>query len=409
MSLSQTAIPKISQPGRYQDKNGLYLNVTETLSKNWVYRYQINGRRRDKGLGSFPEVSVMEARKKLAELKALVARGIDPLDEKQMAALQVVTFEQAARSFIERYRAAWSPTHASQWASSMENHVYPKIGNIPVNKIDTDDILPVLEPIWRTIPESARRIRNRIEQVLDAEKTLGHRDGPNPARWRGHLQNLLDRGYPVAVPLESLDYHQLPEFWLRLDSEEGRAARCLQFLILTGTRTNEAMAARWDEIDFERMTWTIPAERMKNREQHVVPLSEEAIQVLKETGTRGSSFLIFPGRNMDKLMADNSLRRLLKKMDMECTPHGFRATFRTWAQEQTKHESEVCEAALSHEVGNAVSKRYMRGTQLEKRRLLMDDWGQFATNAPRHAAVQAVLNKAYSRARKHGGRSAASL
>ena len=167
------------------------------------------------------------------------------------------------------------------------------------------------------------------------------------------------------------------------------------------------MSARWDEIDFERMTWTIPAERMKNREKHVVPLSEEAMQVLKETGTRGNSFLIFPGRNMDKLMADNSLRRLLKKMDMACTPHGFRATFRTWAQEQTKHESEVCEAALSHEVGGPVAKRYMRGTQLEKRRLLMDDWGQFAAT-PSRMQPQSVMSK-FSRVRKHGGRSAASF
>lgn len=405
MSLSEKVIKGITTPARYQDKNGLILNVTPTLSKNWLLRYQVNGDRHDIGLGSYPAVSLVEARKKVAELKALIARGIDPLDEKQMATTKEVTFEAAARAFIERYRLSWTEGHANQWSNSMINHVYPKIGQIPVNLISTEDVLSVLTDMWRDKAETARRIRNRIEQVLDAEKTLGHRDGDNPARWRGHLQNVLERGRPVATPLDSMDYHLLPAFWTRLENEDGRAARCLQFLILTGTRTNECMGARWDEIDYERQTWTVPPERMKNREKHVIPLSDEAMTILKEVGTRGRSDYIFPGRNPEKMMADNSLRRLLAKMgETECTPHGFRATFRTWAQEETKHESEVCEQAIAHVVGTPTSKRYMRGTQLDKRRALMVDWSEFATTVRRHTP-KPTSNKFYS-FRKHGGRSA---
>ena len=408
MSLSQKVIPNITRPGTYQDKNGLFLNVTKTLSKNWVLRYQLNGKRRDKGLGSFPEVSVMDARKKVAEFKALIAQGIDPLDPKAVQTAKPVTLEEAARSYIERYRLSWTPIHARQWERSLEIHVYPKIGQALVNVVDTDDMLFVLTDLWREIPETARRIRNRLEQILDAEKTLGHREGDNPARWRGHLQNLLDRGYPVPVPLDGMNYRELPAFWPRLENEDGRAARCLQFLILTGTRTNEAMGARWDEIDYEKQSWTIPADRMKNREEHTIPLSDEAMAILKEAGSRGHSDLIFPGRNMDKLMADNSLRRLLKKMGLDCTPHGFRSTFRTWAQEETKHESEVCEQALSHVVGTATTKRYMRGTQFEKRRLLMTDWGQFATVPRKAPAVVESRTGFGSNKRRHGGSRASS-
>jgi len=378
MSLSQKVIEKITTPGNYQDRNGLILKVRPSGSKSWILRYQVNGERHDMGLGSFPGLSLAEARKKAIEQRALINQGVDPLEQKKENAIASITLRDAVMSFIERHAAGWSTKHTSQWQNSMQEHVYPLIGSVPVRDLETSHIMSVLDPIWREKHETANRVRNRLERVIDQETALNHRSGENPARWKGHLQNLMPIVQAVPEPLEAMEYSRLPYFMRVLDGEDSRAARCMQFLILTACRTTEAMGARWDEIDWINRVWTIPAARMKGGEEHQVPLSEEAIQVLKDTGTRNRSELIFPAARSTNMLADNALRRLMKKLGEQATPHGFRSTFRTWAAEKTAFSHEVCEISIAHVVGNATSRRYIRGNQLEKRRPLMAKWAKYA-------------------------------
>jgi integrase len=379
MALTQKVIEKITTPGKFQDKYGLALRVTEGGSKSWIVRYTLNGKRRDHGLGKFPDVSLDDARAQAMEIKLLARKGIDPKLEKVERARMAVTFQDDAMAFIARHRHDWSEAHAHQWEASLRDHVYPIIGTMPVNSVDTDVVRGVLDPIWREKPETARRVRNRIERVLDYSKAMGHREGENPARWRGHLQNIMPNMLPTPIPLESMDYHVLPAFMRKLDAEASRASRCLQFLILTGCRTKEAIGARWDEIDFEHSVWNIPAERMKGRELHQVPLSPAALSVLKDVGTRGKSEFVFSNAKHTATLAPNALRRLMMAMGQECTVHGFRSTFRTWLQEKTDYSDELCEVALAHVVGTITSRAYARGNQLEKRRPMMEKWGRFAS------------------------------
>lgn len=389
MSLSQKVIEKITVPGCYQDKNGLSLKVRPTGTKSWTLRYQFNGKRRDAGLGAFPAVSLAEARKKTMEYRVLINKGIDPLEQRKEASIAAVTVEDEALTFIERHRAGWSDKHASQWLNSLTEYVFPLIGTVPVAAADTQHVIKVLDPIWLKKPETARRIRNRMERVFDHAKAHGHRKAENPARWKGHLQNLMANNQTAVDPLESMEFSRLPYFMRVLEGEDSRAARCLQFLILTACRTSEAQGARWDEIDFINRVWTIPAERMKNGEEHQVPLSEEAIQVLRDTGTRNRSELVFPAARTTAMMPDNALRRLLKKLGEPCTPHGFRATFRTWAAEKTAFSHELCEISLAHVVGNTTSRAYIRGNLLEKRRPLMARWAKYAMDrvTPHHPVM----------------------
>lgn len=377
MALTQKVIQNITIPATYTDKNGLSLRVTKTGAKSWIFRYQLDGDRHDMGLGSFPLVSLAEARAKCLELRVKINNGIDPLAQKHQQIKQTVTFQDEALERIEHYKHGWSEKHAAQWFSSLRDHVFPKIGLMPVSDIDTKAVMSVLEPIWRELPESARRVRNRIELILDFAKTRGHRTGENPARWRGHLQNVLSQAIPETMHLESMPYSRLPAFMEKLEGDITRAARCLQFVILTACRSGEAMGATWDEIDFETKTWNIPAERMKNREPHQIPLSDAAMAVLKDVHTRGKSSLIFPNRTLEAIMANNAMRRVLIRYGESATPHGFRATFRMWAAEKTKFPSDLCEMALSHSVGNATTRAYNRGNLLERRRPLMERWAKY--------------------------------
>ncbi|NWA11955.1 tyrosine-type recombinase/integrase [Pseudomonas gingeri] len=382
MSLSQKVIEKITQPGVYQDKHGLSLKVRPTGTKSWTLRYQVNNERHDIGLGSFPETSLADARKKATEHRVLINQGIDPLGHRKEAAIAAVTLQDEALTFIERHRAGWSQKHATQWLNSLTEHVFPKIGTVPIAKIETKHIVSVLDPIWKEKEVTALRIRNRLERVIDHAKAHERFTAENPARWKGHLQNIMPNNQTEPAPMDSMDFTELPIFMRLLEGEDSRTARCLQFLILTACRTSEAMGARWDEIDMINRVWTIPEERMK-RKEHRVPLSEEAIQVLRDVGTRGRSDLVFPGPRTTEMLADNALRRLVRRLGGKCTPHGFRATFRTWAEEKTQFSFELCEISLAHTVGNATSRAYVRGDQLEKRRPLMARWGKFAMDRVR--------------------------
>jgi len=394
MSLTQKVIPTITTAGSYQDKHGLFLRVDKSGAKRWLLRYQLNGERHDAGLGAFPAVSLAEARRLSVDMRALIQKGVDPLAKKVEDMRQARTFEEEALARIDRYKAGWSDKHTDQWINSMHEHVFPKIGKMPVRDVDTDAVLKVLEPIWDDKNETARRVRNRIELILNYAKTRGFREGENPARWRGHLNNVLSRTKLASVPLEAMPYAQLPAFMSLLEADDSRAARCLQFLILTGARTSEAMLARWDEIDYEQRLWSVPAERMKNGKPHEVPLTEAALNVLKDTHTRGRSDLIFPNRYLVKEMASNSLRRLLAKYEESCTAHGFRATFSTWAEEETMFPPDLVETALSHTTKTTTARAYARGNQIEKRRPLMEKWAQFVTErvVPLRP-IRAVKNK----------------
>ncbi len=378
MALSPKVIDTITQAGRYSDKHGLYLKVTPSGSKSWIFRYQFEGERHDAGLGSYPAVSLTDARKAAIAMRASLDRGIDPLKEKRQQAIEAITFEQEALEFIDRHRAGWSQKHASQWENSMRDHVFAIMGRKAVSSIETADVVAVLDPIWSDKPETARRVRNRIWRVLEFSKAQGHRDGDNPAKWQGHIQNIMGRRRDEVKQLDSMPYYQLPNFMRELDSVGTRQALCLQFVILTACRSSEAMGAKWDEIDFANKVWTIPAERMKNAKPHQIPLSDAAMTVLSEVRTRGKSDLIFPNKRLNGELASNALRRLLAQLTSDCTVHGFRATFRTWADEKTNFAFDVCEKALSHAVGNATSRAYTRGSQLEKRRALMERWARFA-------------------------------
>lgn len=392
MALTQKFIQTVTDPGKYPDRDGLVLKVSPGGSKSWLYRYQMNGNRHDAGLGVWPQVSLADARAKCLEMRLQIQKGIDPLAEKRGQSKEDVTFQDEALAMIERYKHGWSAKHADQWYSSMRDHVFPKIGMVPIGDIDTNKIIDVLDPIWRELPESARRVRNRLERILDFSRTRGNRDGDNPARWAGHLQNILSRVKPEPVPLESMPYTRLPTFMEQLEGDISRAARCLQFVILTACRSSEAMKATWDEIDFETKTWNIPGERMKNGNAHQIPLSDAAMQVLKDVHTRGRSDLIFPNRSLNGILANNAMRRVLIKYGEDSTPHGFRATFRMWAAERTKFPDDICEMALSHMVGTATTRAYNRGNLLERRRPLMDRWAKFVTNesiAPRHLSERA--------------------
>ncbi|WP_122558465.1 tyrosine-type recombinase/integrase [Pseudomonas viridiflava] len=379
MSLSQKVIEKITQPGVYQDKYGLLLKVRPSGSKSWIWRYQFNGQRHDAGLGSFPTVGLADARRQAMEFRVVLGKGINPLAQRMEAAKISVTVEDEVLTFIERHKAGWSEKHAKQWLNSMTDHVFPVIGRMPVADVETHHIMSVLDPIWTEKPETARRVRNRLEKLLSFAQSQGHcPDEKNPAAWRGHLEHIMPKNLTSQVPLESMPYSRLPYFMRVLEGETSRAARCLQFLILTACRSNEAMAAKWQEIDLINRVWTIPGDRMKNGDVHQIPLSDEAVQVLKDTGTRGKTELIFPNAKMDKVLADNSLRRLLLKLGEDCTPHGFRSTFSAWIDERTSFSSELREISLSHVIGTATSRAYSRGNQLEKRRPMMARWAQYA-------------------------------
>lgn len=391
MPLSQKVIATITVPGVYQDKNGLSLKVRSANSKSWTFRYTSprDGERHDLGLGPFPEVSLTDARKKATELRAQIIKGIDPLEQRKEASNASVTFKDEALTFIERHRAGWSDKHASQWLNSLTEHAFPIIGDMPIGSAETADVIKVLDPIWMAKPETARRVRNRMERVFDHAKAHGRRDGENPARWKGHLQNLMPKNDNNVNQLESMEFSRLPYFMYVLEGEDSRTARCLQFLILTACRTSEALGAKWEEIDMINRVWTIPAARMKNGEEHQVPLSEEALQVLRDTGSRGRSEYVFHGTRSTSMLPDNSLRRLLRKLGEHCTPHGFRSTFRTWADEKTAFSFELCEISLAHVVGNTTSRAYVRGNQLEKRRPLMNRWAKYAMErvTPHHPVM----------------------
>lgn len=380
--------------GMHSDGGGLYLRVKPSGSRSWVFICQWQGKRREIGLGSTHGVDLDFARERAEEARARLAQGIDPAAASAGGeAPERVTFGQAATDLIDALEGGFrNEKHRKQWRGTLETHCKP-IWSKAVDQVETTDVLSVLNRIWTKTPETAVRLRGRIERVLDAAKVKGHRSGENPARWRGHLEVILPgRGTKSAVKHHAaMPYVEVPAFVLALKGRLSTAARALHFLILTAARTGEVLGAKWKEIDLESKVWTVPADRMKAGVEHRVPLTPAAIAVLNAVAIHGRDpdAFVFPSQKVGSALSDMSMLMLLKRMKVvDVTPHGFRSSFRDWAGEETKHPREVAEAALAHQVGNAVERAYRRGDALEKRRRLMTEWSDFADPAaPRSAAL----------------------
>lgn len=391
---------------RYSDGGNLYLNVTETGSKSWIFRYMKFRKDNWLGIGPYPDTSLAEARDLAAKLRQQIRAGEEPADNKRERTsaareerARAKSFDWCANQYIEAFKSNWkNEKHAAQWTSTIKRHASQIIGEMDVRKIELQHILQVIEPIWQTIPETAERLRGRIETILDWATVKGFRVGENPARWKGHIQYVLPKRDKKATVQNqpSLPYEQLKEFMPLLRQQEGIAARAVELAILTCARSGEVRGACWAEFDLDAALWTIPASRMKAKREHRVALSVEAVAVIRHMEQIKSSELVFPGLKDGKMLSDMSLTAVLRRMHdtklkeghmgwldaknvkRMITVHGFRSTFRIWAAEQTEYPKEMAELALAHNVGNAVEQAYMRSDMFKKRRVLSQDWANFS-------------------------------
>jgi integrase len=372
---------------------GLYLQVTGTGAKSWIYRYMLRGREREMGLGSLLAVSLADARTKATECRRLRQTGVDPIevrkkerDQARLDAATALTFKDAATAYISAHRTGWrNPKHIWQWGATLTTYANPIIGDLSVQAIDTTLVLKVLEPIWPAKPETASRLRGRIEAVLDWATVRGYRKGENPARWRGHLSKLLPARSKVRKVKHhtALPYADLPDFLVALRTQRGIAARALEFTILTAARTGEAIGATWNEISEGEKVWTVPGNRMKAGKDHRVPLSGPGLAILKgmkSSSDAGKDF-VFPGGKHGKPLSNTAMIAVLRRMGRgDLTVHGFRSSFRDWVAERTNFPSEVAEMALAHAVGDKVEAAYRRGDLFDRRRRVMTAWATFCAS-----------------------------
>lgn len=381
--LRETQVKAAKKPGLLADGDGLYLAISKTGSKRWAYIYVRAGKRTELGLGSYGsgtgDVTLAAARDRADEIRAILGAGGDPRAAVKPAPAEAPTFGQVADEFIAAMESSWrNAKHRQQWKNTLATHG-SGLRKIRVADVSTDDVLKVLRPIWTKRPETASRLRGRIEKILDAAKARGLRAGENPARWRGHLDLMLPpprklaRGHHPALP-----YPEIPAFMVELRKQAGVGARALEFAILTAARSGEVLGATWAEIDFSAKLWKIPAGRMKGGRQHRVPLRSRSIAILREMKKIQTSEYVFPGRVANRPVSDMTLTVLLRRMKRgDITTHGFRSTFRDWAADCTNHPREVAEAALAHIVGDETERAYRRGDALDKRRALMRDWAAY--------------------------------
>lgn len=387
--MTATRVAKTKGPGRYADGNGLWLQVKPSGSRSWLFRYTRNGKARHMGLGPLRDVSLAHARAKAADCRKVLLDDRDPLDERraarteaQLADARAMTFRQCAEAYMAAHEATWkNAKHRQQWRSTLATYAHTKFGNLPVAGIDTALVMAVLEPIWTAKPETASRLRGRIEGILNWAKARGYREGENPAVWRGHLDQLLPARSKVRKVKHhaALPYSEIPTFMEDLRERLGMGARALEFAILTATRTGEVIGTTWDEIDSD--VWTIPADRMKGGREHRVPLSKRALDILKSTPREGD--MVFSGARAGAGLSNMALLATLRRMERsDLTTHGFRSTFRDWAAEQTAYPQEVAEMALAHAIADKTEAAYRRGDLFEKRVRLMRDWCRFCEATP---------------------------
>jgi integrase len=387
-ALTARTVESLAAPGRYGDGGNLYLSIAKDGRKRWVFMYRLQGRQRELGLGSANKLgtSLADARRKAAEARKSLEDGIDPIVARQTAQLAskaIPTFKAFATEYIANHEHGWrNDKHIAQWKMTIEQYCKP-IHNLPLNAIDTEAVLRVLQPIWQSKAETASRLRGRIENILDAAKARGFAKTENPARWRGHLKALLParqrltRGHHAAM-----SYDDVPAFIGVLRHQKSHAALALELTILTVCRTSEVLNAGWSEFDLQKAIWTIPATRMKAGHEHRVPLTKRALAILNAMKAYQRNGYVFPGTQSSKPLSTMAMAMLLRRMKRaNITVHGFRSSFRDWASEQTSFPHETCEHALAHRISDKAEAAYRRGDQFEKRRKLMEAWGSFMDGA----------------------------
>ena len=413
--LSALQVTKLTKPGLYGDGGGLTLQITPTGAKSWLFRYMVAGKPFGMGLGPTHTVSLAEARQKALDARKQLINGINPLAAKKqnqiaaaLADAKMMTFDQCAEAYILAHKAEWkNARHGDQWTNTLNTYASPVFGHLPVAEIDTGLVVKCLVPIWESKTETASRVRGRIESVLGWATTSGYRTGENPARWKGHLENLLatiskssrTKNFP------SLPWQRIGAFMSALRAREGISAQAVKFAILTACRSGEVRGARWSEFDTAGKLWTIPAERMKAKREHQVPLSDAALALLESITKSDDADVVFAGTKGQPL-SDMSLTAVIRRMNGDEKPvwadangegvtvHGFRSTFRMWVAETTNYPREVAEHALAHQLPDAVERAYQRGSQLTKRAALMAEWAVYCATVPTDAVVKPIRGAA---------------
>jgi integrase len=389
--LTALKVTRLNRPGRYPDGGGLYLQVSKWRTKAWLFRFERDGQERQMGLGPIGIVPLSDARERARAARRLLIDGRDPIEfrnaeraAQRVSAAKGISFAQCGEAYIKAHSASWrNEKHRAQWTSTLKHYAYPVLGKLPVAAIDTALVLKVIEPIWNEKTETANRVRGRIETILDWARARGYRSGDNPARWRGHLDQVLPRKSRVAPTKHrpALPYAEIPEFMQKLRARDSLSARALEFLILTAARTNEVIGARWREIDVKDKLWTVPSTRIKSKREHRVPLSARALAIVREAGAGEPNDFVFAGSG-DKALSNMAMLELVRGMHARgIVVHGFRSSFKDWAAETTHHENIVTEMALAHVVSDATEAAYRRGELMLKRRALMEDWAEYCTSA----------------------------
>lgn len=411
-------------PGRYGDGGGLYLLVRSAEAAFFIFRYTRAGKMREMGLGPARgknAVKLVDARSRARSYYDAVRAGRDPLAEQeaekiaakanaQRIEIRRKTFRDVGALYIAAHEGTWkNPKHRQQWGNTLEAYVYKKIGDLPVADIDTGDVMNILEPIWSTIPETASRLRGRIEVILDYAKARGWRAGENPARWRGHLTNLLPSRSKVrnVEHHPALPYGRIAEFIAELRKQDSTAARALEFLVLNVGRTSEVTGFKWSELDRAAKLWTVPGERMKGKREHRVPLSARSLEILSEQEALKTSDYVFPGARPKRPLSNMAFEMIIRRMNKDTdplrwtddrgsaiVPHGFRSTFKDWAAERTNFANEISEAALAHAIGDKTEAAYRRGDLFEKRRRLMEAWARYCDALPAKDNVTQLASRA---------------
>lgn len=365
---------------------GLYLYVTSTGARSWVLRIGVGKKRRHMGLGGFPSVTLAMAREQARTARSEFRAGLDPIAARHKAVskllaeqLNAVTFESAAKAYIDAHGDTWkNPKHRAQWSATLATYAFPVIGNLQTAHVTQAHVLAVLEPIWKTKNETAARLRGRIEAVLDWATVRGYREGENPARWKGRLDKLLPAPAKIqkTVHRKALPIDAVPQFMRDLRDKEGVTARALEFVVLTAARSGEVRGATWGEIDLDAAVWVVPGDRMKAGREHRVPLCTQAVELLKKMPRFVGNEHVFPSPR-GKALSDMALLTVMRRMEVDAVPHGFRSTFRDWVGERTDYPRELAEQALAHTLENKVEAAYRRGDALEKRRTMMQEWSDF--------------------------------
>ncbi len=395
--LSALEVARIKGIGKHPLGEGLYLQVSKSGSKSWLFRYSIAKKSTWMGLGSCGVVSLAEVRAKTLSLRKTLSDGVNPLAQKnqieqakRLDAAKLITFDECAMQYIASHKDGWkNKKHISQWENTLSTYVSPVFGSVSVQDVDTSLVMRVLEPLWNTKNETADRIRGRIERIIGWATVKKYRTGDNPALWRGHLDNLLAKREKVrkVKHYNALPFKDLSDFMVSLRKINSVASLALEFTILTATRTSEALNARWEEFNLEDRYWLIPANRMKAGEEHKVPLSDRAIEILRALEARAFNEFVFTGKKKSKPLSNMAMLQVIRRLSHDVTTHGFRSTFRDWAAESTYFANEVVEKALAHTISNKVEAAYRRGDLFDKRRKLMNAWAQHCESKEGHKVL----------------------